>query len=240
MKTKVAKLEDEKLLLADKLTQNSKPRYTKREIFELLKTFLSSPWNVWEKGNLTLRKNVLRLTFESPLAYDRENGFRTPQVSVIFEFLADFTLKCKMVRSRRLELPLRLRNSDLNAARLPIPPRPHCLRLGVGAYRPASKCCEAENHLFSAECFLLPAATADAVNPTAIPAMSGSAKHGASSRGTVPALPAKLPGKPAFLNCLLNKQIHQFRSRQSSKEFALSAKPSGLWGSMFRIRSGGH
>jgi hypothetical protein len=30
-----------------------------------------------------------------------------------------------MVRSRRLELPLRLRNSDLNAARLPIPPRPH-------------------------------------------------------------------------------------------------------------------
>ena len=30
-----------------------------------------------------------------------------------------------MVRSRRLELPLRLKNSDLNAARLPIPPRPH-------------------------------------------------------------------------------------------------------------------
>ena len=30
-----------------------------------------------------------------------------------------------LVRSRRLELPLRLRNSDLNAARLPIPPRPH-------------------------------------------------------------------------------------------------------------------
>ena len=30
-----------------------------------------------------------------------------------------------MVRPRRLELPLRLKNSDLNAARLPIPPRPH-------------------------------------------------------------------------------------------------------------------
>lgn len=29
------------------------------------------------------------------------------------------------MRPRRLELPLRLRNSDLNAARLPIPPRPH-------------------------------------------------------------------------------------------------------------------
>ena len=30
-----------------------------------------------------------------------------------------------MVRSRRLELPLRLKNNDLNVARLPIPPRPH-------------------------------------------------------------------------------------------------------------------
>ena len=30
-----------------------------------------------------------------------------------------------LVRPRRLELPLRLKNSDLNAARLPIPPRPH-------------------------------------------------------------------------------------------------------------------
>ena len=34
-----------------------------------------------------------------------------------------------LVRSRRLELPLRLKNSDLNAARLPIPPRPHTVFL---------------------------------------------------------------------------------------------------------------
>ena len=36
---------------------------------------------------------------------------------------------CQMVRSRRLELPRELPHSDLNAARLPIPPRPHCLGL---------------------------------------------------------------------------------------------------------------
>ena len=53
-----------------------------------------------------------------------------------------------LVRSRRLELPLRLRNSDLNAARLPIPARPHCLRLGLAAYRPARQRCEAENQHF--------------------------------------------------------------------------------------------
>ncbi len=31
-----------------------------------------------------------------------------------------------MVRLRRLELPQGLTYSDLNAARLPIPPQPHC------------------------------------------------------------------------------------------------------------------
>jgi hypothetical protein len=30
-----------------------------------------------------------------------------------------------LVRMKRLELSLRLKNSDLNAARLPIPPHPH-------------------------------------------------------------------------------------------------------------------
>ena len=34
----------------------------------------------------------------------------------------------KMVRPRRLELPRGLAHSDLNAARLPIPPRPHSER----------------------------------------------------------------------------------------------------------------
>src|SRR6056297_1844064 len=38
-----------------------------------------------------------------------------------------------LVRSRRLELPRVLPHSDLNAARLPIPPRPHMIRDLVGA-----------------------------------------------------------------------------------------------------------
>ena len=41
-------------------------------------------------------------------------------------------LQGRMVRSRRLELPRELPHSDLNAARLPIPPRPH-YRAGVRA-----------------------------------------------------------------------------------------------------------
>ncbi|MBO9477230.1 recombinase family protein [Shimia sp. R11_0] len=101
--TKIATLEDERLLLTDKLGQNSKPKYSKADIFELLRDFLSNPWKIWESGNLTLRKNVLRMAFIEPLAYNRKSGFRTPQTSVIFEFLADFTSKCEMVPPHGLE-----------------------------------------------------------------------------------------------------------------------------------------
>src|SRR5579875_3239007 len=37
-----------------------------------------------------------------------------------------------MVRSRRLELPRPFGHSDLNAARLPVPPRPHVIAAGEG------------------------------------------------------------------------------------------------------------
>jgi len=104
LESKIAKLEGDKLLLTDKLSQNTKPKSTLTEIIELLRDFLSSPWNIYEKGSLEVRKTILKTAFKAPLAYDRQNGYRTPQVSVIFEFLADFTSKCEMVRSRRLEL----------------------------------------------------------------------------------------------------------------------------------------
>ncbi len=74
---------------------------------------------------LEVRKTILKTAFAAPLAYDRQNGYRTPQVSVIFEFFEKITSKCEMVRPARLELARVLPHSDLNAARLPIPPRPH-------------------------------------------------------------------------------------------------------------------
>jgi hypothetical protein len=42
------------------------------------------------------------------------------------------TTKPELVRMKRLELSLRLKNSDLNAARLPIPPHPHRSGFGGG------------------------------------------------------------------------------------------------------------
>ena len=80
---------------------------------------LANPWSVWKNGEIALKKTILRVVFKEPLAYCKENGFRTPQTSVIFRFLDKITEKCKMVRSERLELSRVLPHSDLNAARLP-------------------------------------------------------------------------------------------------------------------------
>ncbi|WP_319828631.1 recombinase family protein [Thalassovita sp.] len=103
LESKIAKLEEDKLLLTDKLSQSTKPKSTLSEIIELLRDFLSSPWNIYENGSLLVKKTILKTAFKAPLAYDRQNGYRTPQVSVIFDFLADFTSKCEMVPPHGLE-----------------------------------------------------------------------------------------------------------------------------------------
>jgi hypothetical protein len=94
---KIAKLEQDKLILADRMDQTGQPRHTLEEIFELSMAFFANPWNIWKKGNLALKKTVLRTAFKAPLAYSKETGFRTPQTSVIFRFLDDIRDKCKMV-----------------------------------------------------------------------------------------------------------------------------------------------
>ncbi len=103
LEAKISNLEEEKLLLADKQQQKAKPKHSKAEIFELLKVFLSSPWNIYESGNLALKKTVLRTAFAAPLAYDRKQGFRTPQTTVIFRFLEKITAKCEMVHPTGFE-----------------------------------------------------------------------------------------------------------------------------------------
>ncbi|MFC3643436.1 hypothetical protein [Aquibium oceanicum] len=75
---KIASLENEKLLIAEKLQTQSKPRHA-LEMFELPLGFLSTPWNLWASGQIHLHKIVLRLAFAERIAYTRNEGFRTPK-----------------------------------------------------------------------------------------------------------------------------------------------------------------
>ena len=102
---RIAKLEKERLIAVEKCRNQGKPKYGFDEMFELALVFLSNPWKLWDSGQIHLRKIVLRLAFAQRMAYQRDKGFRTPQVSVPFRFFDNILGKSEMARSGRFELP---------------------------------------------------------------------------------------------------------------------------------------
>ena len=123
---KIEALAKERLLMSEKLDNLAPPSGRFDQMFELALSFLSNPWKIWGSEALYLKRLVLRLAFTAPLAYDRKTGYRMPDLSLPFTLLSwSKTQECEMVRLRRLELPRGLAHSDLNAARLPVPPQPH-------------------------------------------------------------------------------------------------------------------
>jgi DNA invertase Pin-like site-specific DNA recombinase len=84
---KIARLERDKAKLAEKLVRHVPEQRTFDEMLELSCKFLASPWKLWETGNMTLRRTVLRLTFEDRLRYHRNKGARTPKTTLPFKAL---------------------------------------------------------------------------------------------------------------------------------------------------------
>ena len=102
---KIAVLDKKKLMLTEKLQKRGSPKRTFGEIFELAMKFLSSPYNIWKNGNLEDKRTVLKLSFAERLVYHRKEGYRTPQVTVPFEFFGFFDGNSEMVPAERFELP---------------------------------------------------------------------------------------------------------------------------------------
>ena len=91
--SRIDALEREKLALNEKLVQEPKKQRPFEEMFELTLRFLSNPYNLWKNGRAEDRKTVLRLVFSGPLEYQRNEGFRTPETSSVFNTI------------RRIEMP---------------------------------------------------------------------------------------------------------------------------------------
>lgn len=86
---KIRSLEQEKLVLAEKAAGSGLPARPFGQMFELVSAFLSSPCKVWESWRFELQRLVLRLTFSDRLAYVRNEGFRTPELSLPFNTLGE-------------------------------------------------------------------------------------------------------------------------------------------------------
>lgn len=98
---RIDKLEKEKLVIAEKLRSGPAKHRPFDEVFELTLKFLSNPYNLWKNGQPETRQTVLRLVFSEPLKFARNEGFRTPKTSSVFNTLKSFEgMKNKMAERK--------------------------------------------------------------------------------------------------------------------------------------------
>ncbi len=105
---RIEKLDTEKRLIKEKLSQSARPTRSFDELIELTIEFLSNPWKIWSSGQLNMRRLVLKLAFADRLAYHRNTGYRTPELSLPFKLLGEISMNKKdMVPPSGLEPELR-------------------------------------------------------------------------------------------------------------------------------------
>ena len=104
--TRIAKLERDKLAISEQLAKTGAPRRSLDELFELAMSFLKNPSKLWDSGQLTLRRTVLRLAFCEQITYCRKTGLRTPKTALLFKLLESFSMhQLAMARPGGLEPP---------------------------------------------------------------------------------------------------------------------------------------
>jgi site-specific DNA recombinase len=102
---KVEKLEEDKLLLNEKIKNCGRPLATVDDTFRTAINFLGNPQRLWDTGNLNHKRLVLKLAFSERLPYVRNEGFRTPAKALPFSLLEQIhDGEYKMVRPKRFEL----------------------------------------------------------------------------------------------------------------------------------------
>ncbi len=84
---KLTELQKQKAILTEQLAKQVEPKRAFDEKLELSLKFLSSPWKLWESGDITLRRLVLKLAFTDHVQYCRNEGARTPERAFPFKAL---------------------------------------------------------------------------------------------------------------------------------------------------------
>ena len=106
---RISNLEKEKRIMEEKLTKTQPKAGRFDEMFELAMTFLSSPWKLWESGQIHWQRTVLRLAFTERLAYCRKTGLRTPELALPFKALHQLSgAKIKLAEREGFEPSKRL------------------------------------------------------------------------------------------------------------------------------------
>ena len=87
---RIKKLENQKIVLKEKIESSGRPLKTFDDALRTAIEFLANPWKLWDSGELEHRRMVLKLAFGQPLAYVRNEGFRTANFAWPFKALSQF------------------------------------------------------------------------------------------------------------------------------------------------------
>jgi len=100
----IQKLEVKKTALHEQSELGIEPQHPFDQMFKAAMIILANPCIIWEKGNLDQRQLLARLAFPNRLTYDRETGYRTPEIALPFKHLGNHMIQNhKMVRAAGLE-----------------------------------------------------------------------------------------------------------------------------------------
>ncbi|MGE4430500.1 MAG: recombinase family protein [Sphingobium sp.] len=103
---RIRKLEESKLLVIERLDNTARPASRFDDALRTALDFLANPWNLWQSDRLEDRRTVLKLTFTERLRYKCKEGFRTANLSLPFNLIAQFLGdEREMARPERFERP---------------------------------------------------------------------------------------------------------------------------------------
>lgn len=89
--TKIAKLENEKIILREKLAFAEEAPTDFETSFQTVFDFIENPQKLWHSEDIEHKRIVLKLTFARPLQYRRNEGFQTAALALPFAVLRDFS-----------------------------------------------------------------------------------------------------------------------------------------------------
>lgn len=121
---RLSAMERDKVAIREKLAGSVRPAASFDRVYRTAFSFLENPQKLWHSSQLEHRRAVLRMAFKTHLRYRRNEGYRTPKITLPFKMLGSFDgLKEKMVPPVRLERTLPCEKQILSLSRLPVPPR---------------------------------------------------------------------------------------------------------------------
>lgn len=106
LENRIAELEEEKAILAEKLKNPAKPKYSYEELLELSMRILSKPHEIWRSGTYPLRRMLIKLVVSEPLEYSKNHGYRTPMITLPFKYLEE--IKMDFIQNKNVVPPPRV------------------------------------------------------------------------------------------------------------------------------------